>query len=90
MPTGTKIKQHEIATEAEAGPGARGGMVLMGPTLTPQELRHLVVYVFSAQDLPGFSAVGVPSINAVAQVRGGAMATSNRCYIAGHLFYLYS
>lgn len=40
----------------------------MGPALIPQELRFLVMYVFSAQDLPGFSSVGVPSVNAVVQV----------------------
>lgn len=41
----------------------------MGPALIPQDLRFLVVYVFSAQGLPGFSSVGVPSINALVQVQ---------------------
>lgn len=45
--------------------------MLLGPALIPQELRFLVLYVFSAQDLPGFSSVGVPSINAVVQVKIG-------------------
>lgn len=61
--------QEELAKEAEAGGGSRGGMVLMGPALFPQELQFLVVYVFSAQDLPSFSSVGTPSVNAVMQVR---------------------
>ncbi|CAM9642788.1 unnamed protein product, partial [Hapterophycus canaliculatus] len=60
--------QEELAKEAETGAGGRGGLVLMGPALIPQELRFLVVYVFSAQGLPGFSSVGVPSINALVQV----------------------
>ncbi|CAM9162703.1 unnamed protein product [Scytosiphon promiscuus] len=60
--------QEELAKEAETGAGGRGGLVLMGPALIPQDLRFLVVYVFSAQGLPGFSSVGVPSINALVQV----------------------
>lgn len=61
--------QEELAKEAEAGGGRRGGMVLMRPALIPQDLRFLVVYVFSAQDLPSFSSVGVPVVNAVVQVQ---------------------
>ncbi|CBN80088.1 conserved unknown protein [Ectocarpus siliculosus] len=60
--------QEELAKEAETGGGGRGGLVLMGPALIPQELRFLVVYVFSAQGLPGFSSVGIPSVNALVQV----------------------
>lgn len=59
--------QEELAKEAEAG--RRGGLILMGPALIPQDLQFLVVYIFSAQDLPGFSAVGTPSVNALVQVR---------------------
>lgn len=59
--------QEELAKEAEAG--RRGGLVLMGPAIIPQDLQFLVVYIFSAQDLPGFSAVGTPAVNAVVQVR---------------------
>lgn len=61
--------QEELAKEAEAGAGGRGGLVLMGPALIPQDLHFLVVYVFSAQGLPGFSSVGVPAVNALVQVR---------------------
>lgn len=61
--------QEELAKEAETGGGGRGGLVLMGPALIPQELRFLVVYVFSAQGLPSFSSVGIPSVNALVQVR---------------------
>lgn len=60
--------QEELAKEAEAGGGGRGGLVLTGPALIPQDLRFLVVYVFSAEGLPSFSAVGVPAINALVQV----------------------
>eukprot|EP00903_Cladosiphon_okamuranus_P014837 g13738.t1 len=60
--------QEELAKEAEAGAGGRGGLVLMGPALISQDLRFLVVYVFLAQGLPSFSAVGVPSVNALVQV----------------------
>lgn len=63
------LYQEELAKEAETGGGGRGGLVLMGPALIPQELRFLVVYVFSAQGLPGFSSVGIPSVNALVQVR---------------------
>lgn len=65
----TKPVQDELAKEAETGAGGRGGMVLMGPAMISQELRFLVVYVFSAEDLPRFSSVGVPSVNALVQVR---------------------
>lgn len=60
--------QEELANEAEAGVGARGGLVLVGPTLVPQELHFLVVYVFSAQDLLSFSSISTPAINALVQV----------------------
>lgn len=60
--------QEELAKEAETGAGGRGGLVLMGPALIPQDLRYLVVYVFSAEGLPGFSSVGVPAVNALVQV----------------------
>ncbi|CAM9402960.1 unnamed protein product [Ectocarpus sp. 12 AP-2014] len=60
--------QEELAKEAETGGGGRGGLVLMGPALIPQDLRFLVVYVFSAEGLPGFSSVGIPSVNALVQV----------------------
>lgn len=60
--------QEELAKEAEAGAGRRGGLVLMGPALIPQDLQFLVIYVFSAQDLSGYSTVGTPSVNALVQV----------------------
>lgn len=66
---GSVTFQEELAKEAEVGAGRRGGLVLMGPALIPQELHFLVVYIFSAQDVLSFSAVGPPSINAVVQVQ---------------------
>ena len=51
----------------------------MGPALIPQDLRFLVVYVFSAQGLPGFSAVGVPAINALVQVLSPNQCLSISC-----------
>lgn len=64
----TTIQKEELAKEEEAGRSGRGGMVLMGPERISQQLRFLVVYIFSAQDLPGFSSVGVPYVNALVQV----------------------
>ncbi|CAM9547986.1 unnamed protein product [Ascophyllum nodosum] len=60
--------QEEMAREAEVGAGGVGGGIILGPAPISQELSFLVVYVFSAEDLPRFSAVGDPSINAVVQV----------------------
>ena len=57
-----------MAREAEVGAGGVGGGIILGPAPISQELSFLVVYVFSAEDLPRFSAVGDPSINAVVQV----------------------
>ncbi|CAN0166928.1 unnamed protein product [Ascophyllum nodosum] len=61
--------QEEMAKEAEVGRGkGKGGMILRGPAPTAQELSFLVVYVFSAQDLPNYSTLGVPSIAGFVQV----------------------
>jgi hypothetical protein len=57
--------QEEMANEASAG---LGGLVIGGPLLGQQTLNFLVVYVFMAEDLPSFSSVGAPSINAIVGV----------------------
>ncbi|CAN0214553.1 unnamed protein product, partial [Discosporangium mesarthrocarpum] len=53
---------------SQAEMGTLGGLVLTGPAVIPQELNYLVIYVFAAEDLPGHSSLGAPSVNALVQV----------------------
>ncbi|CAN0461079.1 unnamed protein product, partial [Laminaria digitata] len=71
---GDRQKVHDLAEEMQVC------MVLMGPAMISQELRFLVVYIFSAEDLPRFSSVGVPSVNALVQVKSLG-ETNKRVYI---------